>query len=140
MSLRGYDGELKFDCVKRILDVIVVPRDKRGTNKGCGAASLSGGERSYLTVAFFIALWSCIDHPFFFLDEYDVFTVGFSIRIIAKFHFFDGIKSLQDVVNRSYITKLLLNEAQKHASSQFVFLTPLDVSDIEPSDILTILE
>lgn len=76
MSLRGYDGELRFDSDKSTLDVSVVPRDKNENNKGCGAASLSGGERSYLTVAFLISLWSCIDHPFYFLDEYDVFSVN----------------------------------------------------------------
>jgi structural maintenance of chromosomes protein 6 len=78
---------------------------------------LSGGERSYSTVAFLISLWSCVDHPFYFLDEYDVFS---------------------DEYNRHMMTKLLFNEAEKKMEKQYGFLTPQDFSNIQASDTITI--
>lgn len=54
----------------------IVPRDKHIKNAVSNTKSLSGGERSFSTVALLLSLWSCIDHPFYFLDEYDVFTVS----------------------------------------------------------------
>lgn len=95
----------------------MVPRDKHIENAVSNAKSLSGGERSYSTIAFLLALWSCVSFPFYFLDEYDVFT---------------------DQMNRFYITKLLLSEAEKKPASQYTFLTPQDISDVSASDILTI--
>lgn len=117
MQLRGFVGEITMDTRNGILSLSVVPRDKNITNAVSNTKSLSGGERSYSTVAFLIALWSCVDTPFYFLDEYDVFT---------------------DQVNRHMMTMLLLNETKKRADRQFCFLTPQDMSNIQASDELTI--
>lgn len=95
----------------------MVPRDKHIENAVSNAKSLSGGERSYSTIAFLLSLWSCVNFPFYFLDEYDVFT---------------------DQVNRHYITKLLLNEAEKKPTRQYTFLTPQDMSNVSATDDLTI--
>lgn len=73
--MRRYAGDIAIDFEHQRLDLSVVPRDENVQNAVSSASGLSGGERSYSTVAFLLSLWSCVDFPFFFLDEYDVFTV-----------------------------------------------------------------
>ena len=75
MKLRGYQGSLSFSVLDKKLELQVVPRDVDSAGAVTKANTLSGGERSYTTVALLMALWTCVDHPFYFLDEYDVFTV-----------------------------------------------------------------
>lgn len=117
MSLRNYNAEVVIDHKTKTLELKVIPRDAGVSNAVSNTKSLSGGERSYSTVAFLISLWSCVDHPFYFLDEYDVFS---------------------DEHNRHMMTKLLLNEADKKKNKQYGFLTPQDFSNIEASDTITI--
>lgn len=81
MKLRSINGTLKFNDEKRTLEIEAVPHAQKNDATVSKTTNLSGGERSYVTVAFLIALWSCVDHPFYFLDEYDVFTVRNSIQI-----------------------------------------------------------
>lgn len=115
--MRNYTGNLKIDHTNQTLELSVVPRDKDVENAVSNAKSLSGGERSYTTIALLLSLWACVDYPFYFLDEYDVFT---------------------DQVNRHYITKLLFSEAEKKKFRQYTFLTPQDMSSVVAHDKLSI--
>jgi chromosome segregation ATPase len=74
LSLRNYKGQITIDHQKRelLLEVSPVNDSKRPTSN---TKSLSGGERSYSTVAFILALWDSTGLPFYFLDEFDVFMV-----------------------------------------------------------------
>lgn len=67
-------GNMTIDHINKILDLNVSARVESKT--GNDTRSLSGGERSYSTVAFILAMWDCIDLPFYFLDEFDVFMVS----------------------------------------------------------------
>lgn len=117
MALRNYTAEAVIDHKEKTLELKVIPRDSNVANAVSNTKALSGGERSYSTVAFLISLWSCVDHPFYFLDEYDVFS---------------------DEHNRHMMTKLLFNEADKKRYRQYGFLTPQDFSNIQASDTITI--
>lgn len=113
LKVRTMHGTVRFDYKAGKLDLEIAPRgDKQKTN----TKALSGGERSYSTIAFLIALWSCCDSPFYFLDEYDVFT---------------------DQVNRFVMTKILIHEALLK-KDQFAFLTPQDMSSIRAEQNITI--
>ncbi|XP_017114016.1 structural maintenance of chromosomes protein 6 [Drosophila elegans] len=85
-------------------------------NETSNTRSLSGGERSFTTVSLLKGLWSTSDHPFYFLDEYDVFT---------------------DEVNRKFITEILIGEGLEWMSRQYCFLTPQDTA-VEASDHITV--
>ncbi|XP_072747857.1 structural maintenance of chromosomes protein 6 [Anoplolepis gracilipes] len=115
LSLRQYKGTIVIDHETKVLDLKVSARNDKKTSSD--TRSLSGGERSYSTVAFILALWDCIQLPFYFLDEFDVFM---------------------DKVNRRVIMDILLDHTRSHPESQFVFLTPLDTSHILSDDYVTI--
>ena len=117
MGLRNYCAEIEIDHKEKTLELKVIPRDSEIANAVSNTKSLSGGERSYSTVAFLISLWSCVEHPFYFLDEYDVFS---------------------DEYNRKMMTQLLFNEASKKSEKQYGFLTPQDFSNIQASRTITI--
>ncbi|CAO1309708.1 unnamed protein product [Diamesa serratosioi] len=117
MGLRNYSAEILIDEKNKTLELKVIPRDSEIQGAVSNTKSLSGGERSFSTVAFLISLWSCVEHPFYFLDEYDVFS---------------------DEYNRHIMTLLLFDEAKKKMDKQYGFLTPQDFSNIVASDTLTI--
>lgn len=56
------------------LDLIVIPQ--HGSQGLTTTSNLSGGERSFSTVAFLYSLWQCMEFPFYFLDEFDVYMVS----------------------------------------------------------------
>ncbi|KAH8264501.1 hypothetical protein KR038_009222 [Drosophila bunnanda] len=85
-------------------------------NETSNTRSLSGGERSFTTVSLLKGLWSTSDHPFYFLDEYDVFT---------------------DEVNRKFITEILINEGMECKHRQYCFLTPQD-TEVQASNFITV--
>lgn len=110
LAQQSYHGDLKIDYTNSTLELEINPRSS-GTVQG--TKSLSGGERSFSTVAFLLSIWCCIDHPFFLLDEYDVFTDG---------------------SNRELMTRMLVKEAMEKPQCQYMFLTPQDVAHlIKPS-------
>jgi chromosome segregation ATPase len=76
LQSRDYNGILKFDHENLTLDVVInTNKSKEAKKRPNDLRSLSGGERSFSTVAFLLALWSTVDSPILFLDEFDVFMV-----------------------------------------------------------------
>jgi len=73
--------------------------------------TVSGGERSFSTVSFLLALWSVTDNPFRALDEFDIFM---------------------DVQNRGIIIELLIYHARNTPNKQYIFISPQDYSTIKP--------
>lgn len=87
LSKRRFTGSIEVNHKEQTMEISVVPRDNHIEDAVTNTRALSGGERSYTTVAFLISLWACVDHPFFFLDEYDVFAVSFTKSFYFYLHF-----------------------------------------------------
>ncbi|GLH00532.1 Structural maintenance of chromosomes protein 6 [Gryllus bimaculatus] len=107
-------GSMDFDDSARTLNVEIAPAQETERRE---TKSLSGGERSYSTVSFILSLWECVEPPFYFMDEFDVFM---------------------DKVNRRIVINNLIWYAQQNKKHQYVFLTPQDTSQITTSEDVTI--
>ncbi|XP_059474031.1 structural maintenance of chromosomes protein 6 [Neocloeon triangulifer] len=98
-------GCLDVKLEERIM-TIKTDNEFRGEGRE-GAHNLSGGERSFTTVALVLAVWSKLLIPFYMLDEFDVFM---------------------DMANRRRAMDMLLDEARSRPDNQFIFFTPQEMN------------
>lgn len=111
MRRKGNHGKLKLERQEKRLTLSVTIGDKgTGSDKTRDLKQLSGGERSYTTVAFTLALGSTTEMPFRAMDEFDVFM---------------------DSVNRRAAMENLMMFAREQQDLQFIFLTPQDMAAVE---------
>jgi chromosome segregation ATPase len=103
LRVRQYNGHLKFDHNNQVLDIVINPSTSDEDSKSKDLKSLSGGERSFSTVAFLLSLWSIVESPILFLDEFDVFM---------------------DQINRNLAMDLIVASAKDNLNGQYIFLTP----------------
>mmetsp|Transcript_4038 Transcript_4038/g.10139 ORF Transcript_4038/g.10139 Transcript_4038/m.10139 type:complete len:310 (+) Transcript_4038:2-931(+) len=118
MRLRNLAGQLNFDHNnedhKSTLQIMVKTSSvDESSNETTNVQSLSGGERSFTTMAFQIALWTFMDVPFRCMDEFDVF--------------------MDDTFRRQAVNSLL-QACDRTQSGQFLFLTPQDMSSMLDND------
>ncbi|KRZ47847.1 Structural maintenance of chromosomes protein 6 [Trichinella nativa] len=121
---RKFTGELIFSHKKENMKIHVLRKLPVGSNSDFqvrhdsqqfdGRAikdlrSLSGGERSFVTICFLLSIWNVTDTPFRCLDEFDIFM---------------------DMVNRDLSTEMLLEfaEMESNKNRQFLIFSPLQIS------------
>ncbi|CAB4028952.1 Hypothetical predicted protein, partial [Paramuricea clavata] len=105
LSQRGFTGKMKLKHKEEELHLLVdVDQASQGERKS--TKSLSGGERSFSTVSFIMALWDAMEAPFRCLDEFDVFM---------------------DMVNRRISMDSIMKVAKEQQHRQFILLTPQDM-------------
>ncbi|XP_074643898.1 structural maintenance of chromosomes protein 6-like isoform X2 [Tubulanus polymorphus] len=109
LSNRNYNGHIKFDHDKGHLALSVQPTLTNGEGSR-DMRALSGGERSFATVCFLLALWDAMESPFRCLDEFDVYM---------------------DMVNRRISMDMMMTAAKEQRGRQFIFLTPQDTSHLK---------
>ncbi|KAL4424708.1 hypothetical protein ABPG77_000051 [Micractinium sp. CCAP 211/92] len=117
MWKKGHSGHIKLDRKERSLSLHVQMNSKgAGGGRGGGTGEvrdlkqLSGGERSYTTVAFTLALGAQTEMPFRAMDEFDVFM---------------------DAINRRVAMQNLFSFAKENPELQFIFLSPQDMAAVE---------
>jgi chromosome segregation ATPase len=113
MQAKGQAGQVEVNYEESQL--IIKLKDGTNTRAITDTRALSGGERSYSTLAFSLALGDESDSPFRAMDEFDVFM---------------------DAVNRRVSMNTLLEFARSdnHSNKQFLFITPQDLSAINADD------
>ncbi|CAN6195274.1 unnamed protein product [Urochloa humidicola] len=112
LGKKGFSGYINVDYKDQVLSVeLTMPQDaSRDTVRD--TRGLSGGERSFSTLCFTLALHGMTEAPFRAMDEFDVFMDAVSRKI--------SLDTLKDFA-----------VAQ---GSQWIFITPHDISTVKPSD------
>ncbi|GBG82316.1 hypothetical protein CBR_g34600 [Chara braunii] len=105
---RGYTGTLEVDYQKQEMKVEV--QMPGNANSARDTKALSGGERSFATLAYALTLHELVEAPFRAMDEFDIFMDSVSRRI-----------SLKKVVDFAI-----------ENGNQWIFITPHDISSIQP--------
>eukprot|EP01103_Thecamoeba_quadrilineata_P019374 TRINITY_DN7816_c0_g1_i1.p1 TRINITY_DN7816_c0_g1~~TRINITY_DN7816_c0_g1_i1.p1 ORF type:complete len:1068 (+),score=278.16 TRINITY_DN7816_c0_g1_i1:24-3206(+) len=123
LSQKGCAGSINFNHKDKELVITVQLEALKGSdnqNSVRDTRSLSGGERSFSTVALLLALWEAMECPFRALDEFDVFM---------------------DAVSRKLSIEMLLNSASSHRRRQFIFVTPQEnTSSIVSSRFVKVIQ
>lgn len=105
---KGFSGSVKVDYETETLALEVqMPQDASGSAVR-DTRALSGGERSYSTLSFALALHDMTEAPFRAMDEFDVFM---------------------DAVSRKISLDTVVDFAVKQGS-QWIFITPHDISSV----------
>jgi chromosome segregation ATPase len=104
-----------FDHSEHTLTVNVNPEGGGSSLRAIG--TLSGGEKSYATVALVLALWDAMEPPFRMLDEFDVFM---------------------DMVNRRAALRQIVDYARESRQFQYVLLTPLSTDSVQVDEDISI--
>jgi chromosome segregation ATPase len=119
LNMKGSCGDLDFDDKNETLELVVQKDSMDANSQQKDVKALSGGERSYATIALLLALGESLETPFRILDEFDVFL---------------------DPVTRKLTIDQLIKMAKEMGHRQFIFITPQDVSNVTPDPQLKILK
>ncbi|KAF9140875.1 Structural maintenance of chromosomes protein 6 [Mortierella sp. GBA39] len=115
LAFRKYSGELQFMHPEKELIIKVETDDpnsaQAGVSRDKDPKSLSGGEKSFSTICFLLALWNSMASTIRCLDEFDVFM---------------------DAVNRRISMSMLIDAAREADGVQFILITPQDASSVKP--------
>lgn len=116
---KGSSGTVEFNHKDLTLNLCVQKDATDANSQQKDVKALSGGERSYTTIALLLALGESLETPFRVLDEFDVFL---------------------DPVTRKTVIDTLIVMAKKMNHRQFIFITPQDVSNVDPDPMLKIIK
>lgn len=127
LSIRGHSGNIAFKTGENGAHELHISTKMASHKKGDGELyvtkdlrSLSGGERSYTTLSFMLALAEVCQNPVRVMDEIDVF---------------------QDEANRHASFKTMVEFCTSYLSNrQVIIITPLALPNIDPSPSVFIVK
>eukprot|EP00815_Leptocylindrus_aporus_P002118 CAMPEP_0116072362 /NCGR_PEP_ID=MMETSP0322-20121206/14449_1 /TAXON_ID=163516 /ORGANISM="Leptocylindrus danicus var. apora, Strain B651" /LENGTH=112 /DNA_ID=CAMNT_0003561125 /DNA_START=88 /DNA_END=423 /DNA_ORIENTATION=+ len=103
LNQKGSSGFVEFDHENGDLNLIVQKDCNNEQTQTKDVKALSGGERSYTTLALLIALGEHLETPFRVMDEFDVFL---------------------DPISRKLALEAMIQMAKSMSHRQFIFITP----------------
>ncbi|XP_010523157.1 PREDICTED: structural maintenance of chromosomes protein 6B-like [Tarenaya hassleriana] len=109
LGKKGISGQIKVSYEEKTLSIEVKMPQDASSNIVRDTKGLSGGERSFSTLCFALALHEMTDAPFRAMDEFDVFM---------------------DAVSRKISLDALVDFALAQGS-QWIFITPHDISMVK---------
>ncbi|VAI53692.1 unnamed protein product [Triticum turgidum subsp. durum] len=114
LGKKGISGFTNVDYQSKVLSIeLTMPQDaSHDTIRDTRGLSGTWGERSFSTLCFALALHGMTEAPFRAMDEFDVFM---------------------DAVSRKISLDTLVDFAVAHGS-QWIFITPHDISMVKPGD------
>jgi len=118
LNKKGSSGSLEFDHEVGTLDLVVQKDNANEMSQTNDVKALSGGERSFTTLALLLALGENLETPFRVMDEFDVFL---------------------DPVARKIALDNLVSAAKGLEHRQFIFITPQDLSNLKTDPMLKII-
>lgn len=112
LANKGFEGKVTVDHAERKLNFQITPNNKATQND---TSSLSGGEKSYSTVSFLMALWQVMENSVCAMDEFDVFM---------------------DMSARTKSIEMLTEMALAHPKRQFIFISPQSMNGVPVNDAI----
>uniref|UniRef100_A0A7S4NJE4 Rad50/SbcC-type AAA domain-containing protein n=1 Tax=Odontella aurita TaxID=265563 RepID=A0A7S4NJE4_9STRA len=118
LNKKGSSGQLEFNHDDHSLNLIVQKDNTNEMSQTKDVKALSGGERSFTTLALLLALGESLETPFRVMDEFDVFL---------------------DPVARKIALDNMVTAAKSLEHRQFIFITPQDLSNLKTDPMLKII-
>ncbi|GFQ04708.1 structural maintenance of chromosomes protein 6b [Phtheirospermum japonicum] len=112
LAKKGISGHIKVSFEDQTLSIEVKMPQDASSSSVRDTRGLSGGERSFSTLCFALALHEMTEAPFRAMDEFDVFM---------------------DAVSRKISLDAIVDFALAHGS-QWIFITPHDISMVKNDD------
>ncbi|KHG08039.1 smc6 [Gossypium arboreum] len=126
LGKKGISGHINVSYEEKTLSVEVkMPQDASSTIIR-DTRGLSGGERSFSTLCFALALHDMTEAPFRAMDEFDVFMVRFEFSLGCVCY----PLGIEDAVSRKISLDTLVEFALAQGS-QWIFITPHDISNVK---------
>ena len=116
LQSRNYGGKLFFDHRKEELH-ISVKADITAKQSVASTGALSGGERSFSTLCFVMALWESMSTPFRCLDEFDQAMDAFNRQAAVTLLITLSRSSTEAMCQYLLFSPLSLNVLKDHASA-----------------------
>merc|ERR1711998_773203 len=107
LQQKGQSGSVEMHHETETLHITWQKDNQDEASQQESVMNLSGGERSYTTLALLLAIGEVIESPFRVMDEFDIFM---------------------DQQSRKIALKLVCEMARKMNHRQFIFITPQDLS------------
>lgn len=112
LHIKGSSGAVEFDHEDHELNLIVQKDARDENSQQADVKALSGGERSYTTIALLCALGETLETPFRVMDEFDVFLDPMTRKMVI-----DQLINIAKAMSHRQVRHLTRQKLLKAATS-----------------------